>query len=167
MDEAPLSGGLGALTDGVISSQPWSDVSNLSCTGPFVGWVINPTITFHFAGATSYSAIMIHSDDSDFGGVSTPSQAVVSDCVHSGTFVLDDPSNGSGGNPVWLSIDVSSLGLTGGTISVTLDVRSSYRWVFVDEVQFQGAAVPEPAGPALLSLGIAGALAVTRRRTNR
>jgi len=38
-DGAALSGGTGALTDGVISTQPWYNVSNVAGTGQYVGWL--------------------------------------------------------------------------------------------------------------------------------
>ena len=68
-----MSGGVGALTDGVVSTQPWYEVSNDSGTGPFVGWrTIDPTITFNFANVTSYSQVDVHVDDSAVGGVYAP-----------------------------------------------------------------------------------------------
>ena len=44
-DGAPLSGGVGALTNGIISTQPFYLVENAAGTGPYVGWgTVNPQI---------------------------------------------------------------------------------------------------------------------------
>jgi hypothetical protein len=54
-----LSGGAGKLTDGVIATQPWYQVSNNAGTGQYVGWLQSPTITFHFAGAVDIDAVKL------------------------------------------------------------------------------------------------------------
>ncbi len=52
---APLSGGVGYLTDGIIPTQNWNDVEVADGTGPYVGWENrNPVITFNFAGTVKY-----------------------------------------------------------------------------------------------------------------
>jgi hypothetical protein len=46
VDGAPLSGGLGDLTDGIIASGRWNTVENGAGTGPYVGWqTVHPTIS--------------------------------------------------------------------------------------------------------------------------
>ena len=64
LEFAPLSGGLGDLTDGVIATQRWDLVENLEGTGPYVGWfAMDPVITFHFAGVHSFSQVTVWHDD--------------------------------------------------------------------------------------------------------
>ena len=46
-DGAFLSGGTGELTDGVIATDNWFVVEAPAGNGPYVGWPIDPTITFH------------------------------------------------------------------------------------------------------------------------
>src|SRR5438045_3640992 len=47
-DGAPLSGGKGALTNGVISTQRFDFVSDQLGTGQYVGWkYLDPLIAFH------------------------------------------------------------------------------------------------------------------------
>lgn len=160
-DGSSLSGGLGALTDGVTSNRSWMDVEDNSGTGPFVGWFhLDPTITFHFANAFAYRAVRIHVDDSDTGGVSAPSAITVGDGVHSQTFPVTAP--GVGLPPFWVEVDVSNLGLTGDQINVMLARRSD--WVLADEVQFLGVSTPEPASLTLFGLGIIGILGLKIKR---
>src|SRR5215471_20513042 len=50
-DNAFLSGGLGDLTDGIVTNEHWFNVENSAGTGPYVGWLfLNPTVVFHFSG---------------------------------------------------------------------------------------------------------------------
>ena len=80
-DGAALSGGVGALTDGVVASQPWYNVSNDAGTGPYVGWLHgttpDPTVTFHFASSVNVNEIQIQMDNTGVGGVDAPSQILI------------------------------------------------------------------------------------------
>jgi hypothetical protein len=155
VDGAPLTGGLGALTDGVITNQNWPAVENASGTGPYVGWItIDPTITFHLAGVRSYQTIDVYVDNSGTGGVSAPSAIVVSDGVHSQSFAVTNPGFGS---PLDITLNVAALGLAGNTVSLTLDRSTDvagFPWVFAQEVVFQGTTVDEPVSQVLLALGL-------------
>ena len=72
-DGAPLSGGLGDLTDGVIATDNWVVTEPPAGNGPYVGWTIDPVITFNFAPGTTVNAMTIYVDDANGnGGVSTP-----------------------------------------------------------------------------------------------
>jgi hypothetical protein len=162
-DGAPLTGGLGALTDGFITNLPWYEVSNDTGTGPYVGWNIDPTITFHFSGANLYQSINVFVDNSDAGGVSAPASISISDGTHSQLFPVIAPAPG---NPIEVTLDVSAIGLTGDTVSVTLN-RADV-WVFAQEIQFEGTSVvPEPASLSLLGLGILGALGISWRSSRK
>jgi hypothetical protein len=156
-DQAPLSGGLGALTDGTLATQYWFPVSSLAGTGPYVGWTSahggsNPTITFHFAGVQNFSQVMIHFDDSHQGGVAPPSSIT----INGQNFTVTDP-NSPGGVPAW--INLFPVNLSANALSVTLNINTSlgYTWVFSDEMEFFGtaAATPEPAALTLFGIGIA------------
>jgi len=165
-DNALLSGGLGDLTDGVTTNQNWFSVENSAGTGPYVGWYsqVTPTvaITFNFGGPVNIDTIRIHADDSaGAGGVSLPSRVDFTWAGGSAGAVVVDPSAGS--EPSWL--DFAGLGITGAS-SVTVTLGYGNAWIFVDEVEFIGAPIPEPSTYALMALGLAGLGAVARRRRN-
>jgi hypothetical protein len=87
VDGAPLSGGVGKLTVGVATDQPWLDVSNVAGTGPYVGWrELDPQITVHLADVLAYDAVWVHVDNSFVGRVSAPASITVSDGTNSRTF---------------------------------------------------------------------------------
>ena len=76
VNNAPLSGGAGALTDGFIATQPWYDVSNEAGTGQYVGWqtrYFTPNITFHFAKSDTITSVDLYVDNTGVGGVIAPS----------------------------------------------------------------------------------------------
>ena len=100
MDGAPLSGGVGDLTDGVVANDFWFNTENNAGTGPYVGWrgdvgVHNPIVTFHFLGAPIVNMIAIHLDNSLTGGVGTP-DAILIDGT---SYAFTGPANRSAGAP--------------------------------------------------------------------
>jgi hypothetical protein len=166
-DNALLSGGLGDLTDGVITTSNWVDAENAAGTGPYVGWrqAVLPgsvPITFHFGGAVSIDTLSIHADDSGgLGGVSLPSAVLFTwEGGGSAAFSVIDPDVGT--EPSWLVY--SGLGIT-GTSWVGVALSYGNEWVFIDEVSFTGAPVPEPDSRVLLAAGMGalGWLALRRR----
>jgi hypothetical protein len=162
VDGAALSGGSGDLTDGVVASGIWSSVENGAGTGPYVGWtsvgVIDPLVTFFFAGSPTITSIAIHMDNSNFGGVYAPT-AILLD----GTPVtFTPPADGTIGFAT-----ISGLALTGGSHTLQFLTQrgpDGQTWVFLSEVDF--FAVPEPATWAMMigGIGLTGGMA-RRRRT--
>lgn len=164
-DNAPLSGGLGDLTDGVIPVDNWLDVENAAGTGPYVGWraavAANPVVTFRFAAPVSLGSITIYVDDSDgLGGVSTPASVDIG--LEGGPYTNFLTPNPLGSAPT--SYTFMGLGLTGSAF----DVRFNHlnEWVFVSEVTFDGqlAGIPEPSS---FLLAAAGLFIVLRARRTR
>lgn len=157
-DGAPLSGGLGDLTDGVIASDNWFVVEAPPGNGPYVGWNIDPVITFNFAPGTTVNAMTIYVDDSNGnGGVSTPGGVRINGGAPIG---IADPATA-----VPLSFTFSGLNLTG---PITLELGRRTQWVFMSEVTFDGRStpvVPEPTTLALLGAALGGA--IVRRRRGR
>lgn len=166
VDNAPLSGGVGNLTDGVITTSNFFDIENDMGTGPYVGWrtTVLPdiSITFLFAGPVDIDTIRIHADDSGgAGGVNLPSDVTFTWGGGSATIPVVDPDASLA--PSWL--EFSQLGIT-SVSSVTVQLGYLNEWVFVDEVEFDGAEVPEAPTSALLALGLLG-VGVARRRRQR
>ena len=163
---APLSGGVGDLTDGIIPTQNWNDVEVADGTGPYVGWENrNPVITFNFAGTVNINAVTVYVDDANgFGAVSVPQSILLSmggSNYNSGS--LTDPPTAA---PT--SYTFSGLNFSGSSLQLTLNRRTA--WVFASEVTFDGELlgvqpVPEPTSTlSLLALGTLGAASTLKRK---
>jgi hypothetical protein len=126
---SPLSGGVGELIDGVIATENWN-----STPGPYVGWVtVDPTITCHFEEWISLDTLVLHVDDSGYGGVHPPDDVTV---VMGGTtrvFPITDPP---GTDP--FAIELGDLGMSGDTLEVTLADHSTSDYMMLSELEFYG-----------------------------
>ncbi len=160
-DGAALSGGLGKLTDGIISTSQWNLVSNNAGTGEYVGWWVNttpsPTVTFNFGASVSIDSISIQLDNSGVGGVFAPTSILIDGVSQSFTA----PSLGTVGSVVF-----GGLGLTGSSHTVQF-VQRPGTWTFVSEVSFDNGTgrVPEPGSLALAGLALAGLLMTGKWRS--
>jgi hypothetical protein len=136
---APLSNGLGDLTDGVIATAHWNVTS-----GPYVGWVsIDPTITFYFDGIVNIDMVVLHLDDSGGGGgVYPPDDVIITMGGQTLTFPCSDPA----GNEPFAFV-LEDLGLSGETLELTLADYSTSGYMMLSEVEFYGG---RPAGACCL-----------------
>ena len=141
---AALTGGHGDLTDGIIATKNWLIVESPVGNGPYVGWSINPTITFHWNSLVNVSSVTFYFDDSNgAGGVSTPASVD----VDGKNFPISDPT---GSAP--FSFVADGLSFTGNDLAVT--IHRSSAWVFLSEVEFNAAPIPEPETYAMLLAGL-------------
>lgn len=165
VDNAPLSGGVGDLTDGIIATDNWLNVEVAAGTGPYVGWRVDatpqPTVTFHLASPAQIDSVTVYVDDSNNnGGVLPPASVDIGPAGGPYTnFTTPDPP---GSAPT--SYTFSNLGLSGSSVELRFNYLSS--WVFVSEVTIDGIAVPEPVSTCLGAIGFA-ALSIRRQRANR
>ncbi len=157
-DGSFLHGGTGALTDGVIATAAWDAVSNSQGTGEYVGWKGSPTITFYFGSTVDIDSITMYVDDSNVGGVTSPSAVVVAGTTYDNSNYADY----FGGTQ---AIKLSGLDIVGNSVTITLVDPTS--WVFMSEITFDGfvTTVPEPGNMAMLlaGLGLMGWMACRRR----
>ncbi len=165
IDNAPLTGGVGDLTNGVIATDNWLNVEVAAGTGPYVGWRVDttpqPTVTFHLASPAQIDSVTVYVDDSNNnGGVLPPASVDVGPAGGPYTnFTTPDPL---GSAPT--SYTFSNLELNSSSVELRFNYLSS--WIFVSEVTIDGIAVPEPVAATLITIGLA-ALLVRRQHPNR
>lgn len=153
-DNAALTGGRGDLTDGIIATDNWNITEAPSGNGPYVGWTLDPTITFHWNSPVNISSATFYFDDADgYGGVSAPASVTV-DGIN---FPIADPSG-----PSPFSFVANGLSFTGNDLVVTIQRNNA--WVFLSEVEFNAAPIPEPETYAMLLAGLGLLGFVARRR---
>jgi hypothetical protein len=160
LDNSPLSGGKGDLTDGVIAGDNWFVTEAPPGNGPYVGWTLNPTITFHFGAAQLLNTVTLYLDDSDgAGGVSAPASIDIS--LNGGPVVNYPVAEPSGSTPFSVTFP---LGFA-SDVAITLNRKN--QWVFLSEVSFDGqgtGSVPDTGSTlSLFALGC-GLAAVLRRK---
>ena len=159
---APLSGGLGQLTDGYIETRNWNHpaVEPPAGDGPYVGWVtFNPTITFNFGQSYDFNSATFYFDASFQGGVAPPRAVEING---QSQLVPLPPST----LPFSFTFDLTGQA---DTDTLVVDIfEGAGSWIFLSEVTFDAntvAPIPLPAGGMLLLTGLAGlGLARARRR---
>jgi hypothetical protein len=161
-DDAPLSGGVGDLTDGFAATDFWFSVENDAGTGPYVGWYSpvrrNPVVQFDFSLESDVEQIRVHVDHSQVGGVFQPLAYLVNGNAWSFTPLAD-------GTIGWVTL--TGTPVSGSQMSLTLVHNTFEHWIFVSEVELigtHGDPIPEPASGALLLMGLGLAGAAARRR---
>jgi hypothetical protein len=169
----------GVLKDGYITTQAdiEADAANnfygyYTGNGPagratIYGANNGPSIDFQINGNFDLSSMLVGYVQREKHGVEGP--ASISVAVNGGAVVqtytgFDHSAAVSDrGDARTYSIDLSSLSLT-NVHSVQVQMTSASEWMTLNEIQFDGTAVPEPATSVLLSVGVVGLLAYAWRR---
>ncbi|MCI0494160.1 PEP-CTERM sorting domain-containing protein [candidate division KSB1 bacterium] len=156
---APLWGGLGDLSDGIIATQNWNIVEAPPGNGPYVGWNnYNPLITFFFSTMVTINQLTIYVDDANgYGGVMVPAGANISMGGANLNFSITDPFTS---HPI--AVTFSGLNLTGNSLGLTLNRRAS--WIMLSEVAFEGSVIPEPSTFLMLGAGLLGLIGYAYKR---
>lgn len=162
VDDAPLTGGVGDLTDGFAATDFWFNVENGAGTGPYVGWYspvrTNPAVQFNFSMAWTVEEIRVHVDNSLIGGVVQP----LAYLVNGNAWAFTPLAQSTFG-----SITLTGAPVTGSSVSLAFLNQTFDHWIFVSEVELigtHGDPIPEPASGALLLLGLGLLGGAARRR---
>jgi hypothetical protein len=147
----------GQLTDGVYGINDW--MANLGNGNAYewVGWrVADPVLTFQFAGPVTITQVGIDFNRTEPAGLIFLPNAVT---IGSTDFT-----------PAPDAIPESTRGTlffdglwVGNTLTIHLADANPNNWIFVDEVTFNVAQVPEPSVFAMLTVGL-GWLALRVKR---
>jgi hypothetical protein len=183
IDNKPLFGGTGALTDGLKTNDRWDYYATTDGTGRYVGWNTaiggNPLILFHLGGTTAVKEISFWMDNSYMGLVGGPASILINGDTYNSlnwtaTQLTPTPGNVGGAE----KITISGLNLTTRNIFVQLDpgpdgpdvafynsdpshrnfgplyTGANEPWLMLSEVQFNGvSAVPELSTWAMMLIG--------------
>lgn len=185
-DGSPLSGGVGALTNGVIANQQWDAVSNSLGTGQYVGWkYTNPQINFNLANLSTVHSISMFVDNSYVGLVGAPESVTVNGITYSagnGLFVshpfgLTNPAIEliiAFANPITASLfTLTPNAGEFGSDAIAYNLKypdfpipgDREPWMMISEVQFNGvSAVPELSTWLMMLIGFAAFGFVAYRR---
>jgi hypothetical protein len=193
VDNAPLSGGKGVLTNGFMAVDRWDYYATANGTGQYVGWNTihqSPNILFHLGGDTVVKEISFWVDNSYVGLVGGPESIVINGVTYdSGDWTMTPMTPNSGNAGGAERITIAGLNLTARDIMVLINPGAfgpdaiAYNqqhpdfpipgdkqpWLMVSEVQFNGvSAVPELSTWAmmLIGFGLFGFIAY-RRKLNR
>ena len=127
---APLSGGVGDLTDGIFAIFHANYTSE-----PYVGWItVDSTITFRFGQPVYLDTLLVHVDDSSgYIGVHPPDSATLVMGGETLPFTIVEPP---GDEP--FTVVFADLDLVGDTLELTLEDGNPSIAFMVSEVQGLG-----------------------------
>jgi hypothetical protein len=193
MDNAPLTGGKGVLTNGFFANDRWDYYATANGTGQYVGWNTvyqSPSILFHLGGDTTVHSMNFYVDSSYVGLVGGPLSIVVNGVTYdSNSWVMTALTPNFGNAAGAYQITINGLNITSQDISVLMNPGpqgadalawiaqygpildgngqpyNNQPWLMLSEVQFNGVnAVPELSTWLMMLLGFAGVGFVAYRR---
>ena len=148
------------LDDGVYGINNWAADLGNGAAYEWVGWeATTPIITFQFAGPVTINTVGIDFNRNQSANIYLPSSVTIGGtdfCVASDA-IVDATRSTLTFNGSW----------TGSTLQISLADCDVSRWIFVDEISFAAAPVPEPGFFALCSLSLVNLalLGVARKQT--
>jgi hypothetical protein len=145
------------LTDSVLGSDVWYADLGMGPAYEWVGWLYtDPTIVFSFGGPVNLTSVSI-----GFNRTEGPSAIYLPLTVDiDGTLFTLTGNELADGTRGFLSFPIA---FSGSSLTIKLADNDDQRWIFVDEIEFNGARIPEP-GTILLTLSGAAVLWAVRRR---
>lgn len=147
------------LIDGDLGANEW----NANDAYEWVGWkVAEPSLVFNFGGTVTVNEVRIGFNRADSSGIYLPSS------IQIGGDVFAIAANSIADNSRGFLTFTGDW--TGPSLSMEFSDGDAGRWIFVDEVRFDGvgdvAAVPEPAtGMLFLSAGLLALVGAWKRRS--
>jgi hypothetical protein len=146
------------LTDGIYGTNDWSANLGNGIAYEWVGWrVADPVITFKFSGPVTVNQVGIDFNRNQCDLIFLPPTVMIggTDFTVNPNAIPDDTRGILFFNGSW----------TGTTLTVDLMDCNPSRWIFVDEITFNGVqCVPEPSVFGLLTAGF-GLLILRVRRS--
>jgi hypothetical protein len=134
------------LTDGIYGANDWS--ANLgNCPAyEWVGWLVaDPVIAFQFSAPATINQVGIDFNRNQSASILLPTTVTIggTEFTVDPNAIPDDTQGTLYFNGNW----------TGAALTVDLMDCNTSNWIFVDEITFSGAAVPEPSVFGLLAGG--------------
>ena len=145
------------LIDGSYGANNWSANLGNGIAYEWVGWKLaDPVITFQFSGLVTITQVGIDFNRAESSQIFLPSTVSIGSTDFTvAPDAIPDASHGTlFFNGLW----------SGTTLTIKLVDSSSSDWIFVDEICFNAATVPEPSALMLLTIGL-GWLTLRLRRT--
>lgn len=150
------------LTDGQLATGTWNDGTNVGFRNDAENGNPQPRVIFDLGSAYTVAAVDVFSVTAFLSSTESVSISSSADGLTFSAAITVNPLVWSGGftntNLQQASVDTSSL--PAGQF-YQLDFFDPAQWMMINEIEFDGTAVPEPSAAVLLSLC---GLALLRRR---
>ncbi|MFM7075649.1 MAG: ELWxxDGT repeat protein [Planctomycetaceae bacterium] len=136
-DSAPLSGGLGQLTDGIVGADDWAaDLGNGNAR-EWVGWVEkNPDIIFDLGVMRRVTGVRVHANSAGYGGVGLFAAVTVSYSDDGVTWSAASRHVTSAAERADTRARFHEVGGEGVGRFARVSIERDAPWIFVSEIEF-------------------------------